>query len=177
MIIEPTDEEDGSYTIPAYTYLKSNSKRLHVGLRNLSCHTVTLHKGTVVATLSSTNMIPKMLAPKLVEHQPELARAKGLKVNKLGLGENTNSIPNLTQERKEKLFLKLDLSSYDNWTKDQQESVNSLIECYHHIFAVDDLEIGKLIWFNTRLNLIIAFHLKNVIAKYPHTSMKKLENT
>ena len=36
VIIEPTDDEEGSYTIPAYTYLKSNSRSVHVGLRNMS---------------------------------------------------------------------------------------------------------------------------------------------
>ena len=65
VIIEPTDDEEGSYTIPAYTYLKSNSRSVHVGLRNMSCCTVTLHEGTVVAELSPANAIPKMLAPKL----------------------------------------------------------------------------------------------------------------
>ena len=65
VIIEPTDDEEGSYTLPAYTYLKSNSRGVHVGLRNMSCRTVTLHKGMVVAELSHTNVIPKMLAPKL----------------------------------------------------------------------------------------------------------------
>ena len=53
VIIEPTDDKEGSYTIPAYTYLKSNSRSVHVGLCNMSCHTVTLSKGTVVAELSS----------------------------------------------------------------------------------------------------------------------------
>ena len=62
VIIEPTDDEEGSYTIPAY--LKSNLRSVHVGLRNMSCRTVSLNKGTVVAELSPANAIPKMLAPK-----------------------------------------------------------------------------------------------------------------
>ena len=57
VIIEPTDNEEGSYTIPAYTYLKSNSQCVHIGLHNMSCHTVTLPKGTVVAELSPANVI------------------------------------------------------------------------------------------------------------------------
>ena len=69
VIIEPTDDEEGNYTIPAYTYLKSNSRSVHVGLRNMSCRTVTLHKGTVIAELSPTNVIPEMLAPKLASCQ------------------------------------------------------------------------------------------------------------
>ena len=45
VIVEPTDDEEGSYTIPAYTYLKSNSKSIHIGLGNMSCRTVTLCQG------------------------------------------------------------------------------------------------------------------------------------
>ena len=74
MIIEPTDDEEGSYTIPAYTYLKSNSRSVHVGLRNMSCRTVTFHKGTVVAELSPANAVPTMLAPKLASCQLEFMK-------------------------------------------------------------------------------------------------------
>ena len=82
VIIEPTDDEEGNYTIPAYTYLKSNSKHIHVGLHNMSCHTVTLFKGTVIVKILPANAIPKILAPKLAKckleeeilknHTPEL---------------------------------------------------------------------------------------------------------
>ena len=80
---EPTDEEEGSYTIPAYTCLKSNSRHVHVGLHNLSCRTVTLSKGTVVATLSSANAIPKMLAPKLIKCKLKFVNEETLKSNKV----------------------------------------------------------------------------------------------
>ena len=65
VIVKPTEEEDGEYTIPSYSFLKSNSKRLTIGLRNMTCQTVTLHKGTVVAWLLPANIVPEMLAPKL----------------------------------------------------------------------------------------------------------------
>ena len=76
VIIEPTDDEEGSYTIPAYTYLKSNSRSVHVGLHNMSCRTVTLHKGMVIAELSPANVMTKMLAPKLASCQLEFAKNK-----------------------------------------------------------------------------------------------------
>ena len=98
VIIEPTDNEEGSYTIPAYTYLKSNSRSVHVGLRNMSCRTVTLHKGTVIAELSPTNAIPKMLAPKLASCQLEFAKNQGPKSNKLEFADSANSQPTLTKE-------------------------------------------------------------------------------
>ncbi|MCG8625928.1 MAG: retropepsin-like domain-containing protein, partial [Proteobacteria bacterium] len=59
VIVEPSDGEGSKYTVPSYTYIKQNSRRVSVGLRNLSCRTITLSKGTVVATLSPAKKIPK----------------------------------------------------------------------------------------------------------------------
>ena len=143
VIIEPTDDEEGSYTIPAYTYFKSNSRSVHVGLRNMSCCTVTLHKGTVVAELSPANARPKMLAPKLASCQLEFTRNQGPESNKLEFADPANSQPKLIKERRDKLFSKLDLTSYDDWTQDQRDVMDDVIECYHHIFTVEDLELGR----------------------------------
>ena len=142
VIIEPTDDEEGSYTIPAYTYLKSNSKSVHVGLRNRSCRTVTLHKGTVVAELSPANAILKMLAPKLASCQLEFGKNQGPKSSELEFVNLTKAQPKLTPERRDKLFSKLDLTSYEDWTQDQCDAMDDVIERYHHIFAVEDLELG-----------------------------------
>ena len=142
VIIEPTDDEEGSYTIPAYTYLKSNSKSVHVGLHNMSCCTVTLHKGTVIAEFSPTNAIPKMLAPKLASCQLEFASNQGSENSKLEFADSANSQLELTKERRDKLFSKLDLTGYDDWIQDQCDMMNAVIECYHHILAVEDLELG-----------------------------------
>ena len=143
VIIEPTDDEEGSYTIPAYTYLKSNSRSVHVGLRNMSCRAVSLNKGTVVAELSPANAIPKMLAPKLASCQLEFAKNQDLKSDELEFANSTNSQPKLTKERRDKIFSKLDLTGYDDWTQDQRDKMNATIERYHHIFAVEDLELGR----------------------------------
>ena len=113
----------------------------------MRCRTVTLPKGTVVATLSPANKIPKMLAPKLVNCQPEFVNGEPLKSSKLEL-ENANSSNNIfdksdEKDRIDKLFSKLDLSGCDHWTDSQQQAVRECIIKYHHIFAVDDLELGK----------------------------------
>ena len=57
--------------------------------------------------------------------------------------QNTNSLPTLTKERRDKLFSKLDLTGYDEWTPEQRKATDEVIEKYHHIFAVDDLELGR----------------------------------
>ena len=144
VILEPTEEEDGNYTVPSYNFVKGNSRSVHVGLRNLSCRTVTLKKGAVVAQLSPANTIPKMLAPRheSVDHELEFVNKQGLKNDKLEFVADTNSVPKLTKERRDKLFSKLDLTGYDEWTPEQRKATDDVIEKYHHIFAVEDLELG-----------------------------------
>ena len=144
VILEPTEEEEGSYTVPSYNFVKGNLRSLHVGLRNLSCRTVTLKKGAVVAQLSPTNAIPKILAlqPKSVNHELESVKNEGLKSSKLEFVDVTDSLPKLTKERRKMLFSKLNLTGYDEWTPEHCKATNDVIECYHHIFAIEDLELG-----------------------------------
>ena len=150
VIVEPTGEEDGEYTIPSYSFLKSNSKRVTIGLRNMGCQTVTLHKGTVVARLSPANVVPEMLAPKLepvklASCQLELAKDQDDPSNKLELESELIQISKMdkaTQDRIDKLFSKLDLSGCSDWTERQQQAVRECIIKHHEIFAVEDKELG-----------------------------------
>ena len=65
VIVEPTEEEDGEYLISSYSFVKSNSKWVPIGLRNMNCITDILNKGMVITQLSPSNVVPNMLAPKL----------------------------------------------------------------------------------------------------------------
>ena len=104
---------------------------------------MTLSKGTVIAELSPANATLKMLAPKLASCQLEFAKNQGPKSSELKFVNSTNSQPKLTQERRDKLFSKLDLTGYDDWTQDQRDAMDDVIKCYPHIFAVEDLELGR----------------------------------
>ena len=46
-----------------YSYMRPDSKRVSVTLRNLSEKTQTFKKGTIVATIKATNLMPPKLAP------------------------------------------------------------------------------------------------------------------
>ena len=69
VVVEPLEdaETEDNYAVPAYSFLKLNSRQVYMGLRNISCRAVTLHKGTVIARLSPGNVVPSMLGPKLEE--------------------------------------------------------------------------------------------------------------
>ena len=124
---EPTGDQGSEYTVPAYSYIKSRSKRVTIALRNLSCRTVVLLKGIVVAKLSPTNKVADMLAPEFVDCKPEVADEESLRNRKLGLAKSAYSSNNNNETEKswiDKLFTKLDLSGYDHWSKNQRKAVN-----------------------------------------------------
>ena len=49
----------------------------------------------------------------------------------------------VTRDRIDKLFTKLDLSGCSEWSKEQQKKVRALIIKHHSIFAVEDNELGR----------------------------------
>ena len=114
------------YTLPSYTSMRPGSKRVGVALMNLSNAPITLNKGTVVATMKAANIIPPMLAP-----------------NPSNENNKPEEIPKKTPARLEKLFSKLDLSGMDDWSPTQKESMKKVFEDYHHLFALEDLKLGR----------------------------------
>ena len=107
----------------------------------------------MIARLSPSNVVPNMLGPKLREIklascQLKLPPQNGLKKNQPELEKALTQISKpkcdkYDQERLDKLFSKLDLSGCDNWTEEQKQMVQECIIKHNHIFAVDDLELGK----------------------------------
>ena len=122
VITEPRDEID-KYTVPSYCCMRPGSKRAGVALMNLSHDPVILKKGTVVAIIRAANVIPPMLAPR--------SDSKSVEISKK------------TPARLEELFSKLDLSGMSFWSESQQGQMRKVFEDYHHLFALEDMELGK----------------------------------
>ena len=87
-----------------------------------------------------------MLAPEFVKDKLEFTTGDHLQSHNSEL-VNTNSsnhnTDDLENSRIDKLFTKLDLSGSDDWTDSQKQAVHDCIVKYNHIFAVEDLELGK----------------------------------
>ena len=56
-----------------------------------------------------------------------------------------NKVPPMLAPRvqKEKLFNKLDLTRMMEWSQNQKQQMRQVFENYHHLFALEDLELGK----------------------------------
>ena len=61
-------------TICTYSMLKPGSSRVSIGLRNLSCKSVTIKSKMVVATVTAANLVPFSVAPNLEGEDKEELR-------------------------------------------------------------------------------------------------------
>ena len=64
---------------------------------------------------------------------------------KLGMNTEGHKLPpkpELTTDRLDKLFHKLDFSGMEEWSEDVQQQVVELFKEYHHIFVLTDLKLG-----------------------------------
>ena len=127
VITEPRENLD-EYMVHSYSYMRPGSKRVSVALRNLSEKVQTFKKGTIVASVKAANLVPPKLAPKYTNEN----------------NSNNNEKPQLTPERINKLFSKLDLEWAENWSPDIQVRLKQVFRDYHHIFILDDLELGQM---------------------------------
>ena len=110
---------------------------------------IVLKKGTNVAQVATANVVPPMFAPDLSTEETGLKymnqeQSKGnvLKNTKVNSNENVKR-PELTQERLNELFTKLDLSGIQEWPEDLQQEAHNLMVEYQHLFTLNDLELGK----------------------------------
>ena len=67
VIVEPDPDKDyeSVVAIHGYTVLKPGSSHVSIGLRNHSCHRVTVQAKSIVAKVSAANVVPHSLAPNL----------------------------------------------------------------------------------------------------------------
>ena len=137
IVTEPREDED-EFTVPCYSYMRPGSKRVAVALRNLSKKPQVLTKRTVVAKIQPANLIPLKLALRFTNSN----------------SNNANETSEPSPERIEKLFSKLNISGADDWSEENQLKLRQLFIEHHHIFALDDLELGKtdMVKYVIRLN-------------------------
>ena len=132
--VENEQELPNLAVVPCYGVLKKGSDRVPIVLKNLTCKSITLQKGRVVAEVGPANAIPHMLAPKENELQKEFPQET-------------------EEERVQKLFQVLDLKGLETWLEEEQVKAKELIKKYQDIFALKDTELGhtKLIKHEIKL--------------------------
>ena len=117
--------------------LKPGSDRISMVLGNLSGRTLKLKKGTNVAHVEASQVVPLFNEPLERGDVCEKVTEDITKESQSG---------DLTKEkgkRMSKILEKLDLTGIESWTEQQQCSVMKLLEKYQHLFALNLKELGK----------------------------------
>ena len=149
ILVKPNPNKDYEAVIPihGYTMLKPGSSRVSIGLRNHSCHAVTLNAKTIIAKVIAANVVPHSLAPNL-ENEDMLEQYEACKKQLQDFENNTQSDglkpekPKLTTEKEKLLFSKVDLYSTQEWDPKLLEEAKQLFRKYAHIFALESLDMG-----------------------------------
>ena len=82
----------------------------------------------------------------------------------------------MTKEQRDKLFSKLGLTGYDDWTQDQCDMMDDVIERYHHIFAVEDLELGHTDLVKHEIKLMNYVPFKERYRRIPPHQYEEVHN-
>ena len=119
----------GLHLRSSHTMYNCGSQKIHGSLYNTKDQPMIIQKGTPVGHMVATNIIPdKILLPGTLEA-----------LNKI----KTNEVQSLsTEERRRKLFERLDLSGLESWTSGNKERALELLSEFHDVFTLKEGEMG-----------------------------------
>ena len=142
--------------VRSYSFIKPNSNKVAVGVRNLTSKQVVLKAGTIIGKIEAANAVPPMLAPK---PEIEIAEREEIKVElipeQLSNKERLTTVPDsnptaispekckLTSEEVDLLMSKIDFSGIRDWKSEEQKEAIDLIIEYGSLFALKDMDLGK----------------------------------
>ena len=117
--------------------LKPGSNKIPLVLRNLSCRTLKLKKGTKLSHVEASSIVPAMVNSRMPEN---ILEKDARNAPKSTLLEN---VPEAKEERIKEILESLNLQSIQSWNEQQQQSARALIMEYQHLFALTLNELGK----------------------------------
>ena len=147
VIVEPDPDREYESVVPIYRYtvLKPGSSRVSISLQNYSCHKVTVPAKSIIAKVSAANVVPPSLAPNLDNEATlkQFEQCREQLQTQESVGQPVASkVPELTPEREELLFSKIDLTGAQSWDPALIEEARQLFREFAHIFALESTDMG-----------------------------------
>ena len=161
--------------------LKPGSSRVSIGLRNHSCHKVTINAKTIIAKVTAANVVPHTLAPNF-ENEDMLGQYEACKKQLQDSENNTQSDspkpekPKLTTEKEKLLFSKIDLSGAKGWDPELLEEAKRLFREYVHIFALERLDMGHTSMVKHKIRLDNYTPFKERYRRIPPNLFDEVKN-
>ena len=149
--IEPLDkhkEGEGSFcAVPSYTFLKPGSQRVQVMIKNITARLITIKQGEKVARIKAANVVPQMLAPKIVEESISILSKSvqlGTESEEISQETEVDRTP-LSAEQFEMLLTKLNLinEGAKDWSPQQKDKAKQVLCGYSFLFAMNSTDLEK----------------------------------
>ena len=148
--IEPLDEHkegEGSFcAVPSYTFLKPGSQRVRVMIKNITARLITIKQGEKVARIEAANVVPQMLAPKIVEESVSVLSKSvqlGTESEEKSQETEVDRTP-LSAEQFEMLLTKLNFNEgTKDWSPQQKDKAKQVLHEYSFLFAMNSTDLGK----------------------------------
>ena len=144
---DPKKEYDAAIPINGYTVLKPGSSQVSVGIRNISCQSITIPAKTIIAKVAAASVVPHCYAPNVesneqIQQMYETHSDPESRYSHEANSQRTPQVPPLTPKREQLLFSKIDLNGINEWNDDLKCKTRELFREYAHIFALDSLDMG-----------------------------------
>ena len=176
----------GVHAVESYTMVKLGTKCVAVALVNNSGDKVILKKGTKIGWLKAANVVPPSLAPCMstdlnVLEYVQRTESKGdvpeyEKPSTSIEGHKLPPKPELTPDRLDKLFSKLDFLGMEEWPKDVQQQVVELFKDIITFLHLLILNWDAPLKLSMRSSWIMKHHLKIIIVISLPINSKKFRN-
>ena len=158
VIVEPDPDREYESVAPIYGYtvLKPGSSRVSIGLQNYSCRKVTVPAKSIIAKVSAANVVPPSLAPNLDNEATlkQFEQCQEQLQTQESVGQSVASkVPELTPEREELLFSKIDLTGVQSWDPALTKEARQLFREFAHIFALESTDMGHTSMVKHRIRL------------------------
>ena len=137
---------------PLKAYLEPSSRSIGVLLRSLISRIVEIKTKITVAQMATANTVLPMLAPyhdqqdngtSMHIHVATITKDKDQPAQ-VAMSSTPKELKQVSDKRLEKTFNKLDLNRIDEWEGEDQQQVRGFKAEYTHLFALDDLNLGKM---------------------------------
>ena len=128
---------------------------------------------SVIAQVATANILPPMLTLKNPQKSDE---QKDEKMKCLDMNSEAKTEVELTKEQLKKLFEKIYLSGIKDWSEEDQKDVEKLIKDFSFLFALNDLDLGKMSCETYHQTYRLYTFQKKDITEYQHISLNKFEN-
>ena len=118
---------------------------------------IVLKAKTCVVKMAAANVVPHMLAPKIVKDSEDKVQTEHV----MNINGEVKMTP-LSPEQQKKLNSKLDLTGIKEWNQEDKEAVDELFKDYGRIFALEQNDLGHTtkVKYKIRLNDYTPFKEK-----------------